>query len=806
MAGLLLDFRHALRGLLKAMPFTLAAVFTLALGIGANSAMFSAIDALLLRPLPYPHPERLLSLTETSARGKGGQPLSSPDFFDVRDQAGTFQGAAAYASERLDLAGWGPPVSVRSGEVTAGFFELFALRPLAGAFFTRDQETPGRDNAVVISQGLWQRRFGGDPAVIGRSLVLSGTSRLILGVAPATTPFPLDDPPELFVPLTRDPKGQNRGFHHLHAIARLREGDRTAPARAELAVIAGHLARQYPDTNQGRTLACEDLHAAMAGTTGRSLLLLMGAVGLFLLIAMANVASLFLARTAGRRYEVAVRISLGATRFHLARHFLAEGFLVALGGTLLGLGGARLVLAVLPAFLPGAGGLKGIQPIHLDGTVLAFTSLISLGVLVLFSLAPMVAAQGASLHEGLLAGGRSSTQRAGRLRTSLVTLEVALATVLLLTSGLLLHGLAKAAGHDPGFQPRGVAIFNFRLPESRYQAEASQAQFHRNLMLGLASLPGVESLGAAYLSPSSDNRATVTYHDGPTSELQAVWPTAPINVVDPGFFKTLRIPLKTGRMFADTDLPASPRVMLVNEAFARTLQPGSPILGRRLRVGFTSEGAPEGTFWEIVGVVGDIRADGLDRPPGPTMFLPIGQMPLDLETVFLRTRGAVGLDAAIQKQMDAVDPLVAPSRVLDLEAMTRGTLTDRRQTVLLLGTFALMALFLGAIGIYGLLAYVVAQRLRELGIRMALGARQGQILRLVMGQGVRLVLLGLALGVVAYLAAGRVLAHLVVDLNTADPATLLAVPCLLAAVGLLACLLPALRASRVDPAIALRNE
>jgi predicted permease len=352
-----------------------------------------------------------------------------------------------------------------------------------------------------------------------------------------------------------------------------------------------------------------------------------------------------------------------------------------------------------------------------------------------------------------------------------------------------------------------VTVFSYRLPEARYADEPSQLRFHRELLDRLARLPGVAATGASWLRPSSDNEATVIYHDGSTTEPQATWPNAPINIVDAGYFRTLGMTLLEGRLFEDTDTPGSPRVLLVNQTFARALAPGGPVLGRRLLMGVTSDAAPDGTLWEIVGIVGDTRSRGLDRPAPPRMYLPIAQVPLDLETVLIRSAlPPAALEGPIREQLAAVDPLVAANRIQDLDEMTRDLLADRRQTLALLGIFALLALFLGAVGIYGLLAYAVAQRGRELAIRMALGARGGQILSLVFGQGARLVGLGLALGIAAYLAAGRVLAHLVVDLSAFDAATLVVVPCLLAVVGCLACLVPALRASRVDPAVALRAE
>ncbi len=809
MSAFLLDLRQALRALLKAPAFTVTAVLTLALGIGANTAMFSAIRGLLLKPLPYRDPGALVALWETRpAKGEARFPLSTPNFFDWKDRATrTFEGMSVVNPITFDLAGNGDPRRVSALQVSPGFFELLGAHPRLGTTFNPDMDLRGREKVVVLGHGLWRGQFGSDPAVLGRSITLSGEPHTILGVMPAGFLYPSESTQDLYLPLVRPATGEDRGSHGLRAFGRLRPGVALAAAQSELSAIAQDLEKLYPQFNEGSAARVLDLRGDLLGDGSKPLLLLLGAVGLLLLIACTNVANLFLTRAIAREKEVAIRASLGASRRQLLSLFLAEGLVTGLAGALLGLGVAALALRALPSILPNTGDLNQIQSLALDPWALAFTLGVSLATSLLFGLVPAWQTREVNLNEGLRSGAKGSAA-SGRLRSALVVGEVALAMLLLLSTGLLLRSFVKVMGTHPGFESKGVTAFELDLPARRYAQESQQEAFRLELERRLAQLPGVSAVGSALMAPLSGGNMTTSVNVGPTDAPSSRWShRAAVNIVSPGFFESLRIPLRQGRTLLPSDDARGRRVVVVNETLARTFFPEGRAVGRQLLVGVSGEITPKRTPWEIVGVVGDVRHRSLEQAPTPALLMPCAQMPIGTFAFFLRSPAPFpALNGAIRQQVRGLDGEVALDRFEPFENQVRKSLGDRRQTLVLLATFAGLALLLAGIGIYGVVAYGVTQRTREIGIRMALGAQIREVLSLVLGQGLRLTLGGVALGALAALFTGRLLASQLVGLGSMDPLTCLGVAALLCAVALLACLAPALRAARVDPAITLRSE
>lgn len=803
----LLDLRSALRGLLKAPGFTLTALLTLALGVGANTAMFSAIHALLLKPLPYPQPTRLVALYSCApSQGRQRGSLSNLDFLDYRDEATkSFEGMASYADGSADLAGEGRPERVATGQVTAGFFELLGARPAAGSFFTRDNETVGRDKAVVLSFGLWQRRFGGDPGVVGRTVRLGGEGYSVLGVAPRGFSFPMRRVAELYTPIAKEPDPANRGAHRYSAFGRLRSGVTPAAAEAEMKSVAAGLARSYTmDAKYSAQLF--DLHTDLVGEQGKPLILLMGAVALLLLIACTNVANLFLARALARSREVAIRASLGAGRAQLFSQFLAEGLVMGLSGSLLGLALAKAMVLALPALLPDVGRIQTLQSFGLDGATLAYTLGVALATSVFFGLVPALQAGRGDLNQVLREGAKGSAA-GSRLRSGLVVGEIALAMVLLISSGLLLRSFLRVLGTDSGFQPKGVLAFTVGLPESRYKTDSQVRSFATELQRRVAALPGVSSVGYSWLPPMSPVGATTSFGIQPTSTPENEWPGAEIDLAGPGYFETLRAPLLRGRALGAGDTENSARVVVISESMAKQYFAGREPVGQRMRIGFAGDTSDDKTLWEIVGVVGDLRYHGLEKAARPRMILPFSQMPIGQLSLELRSSAsAPAMASLLQEQLRGMDPDLAAGELRDLSESARELMGDRRQVLLLLGSFAALALLLAGIGIHGIVSYGVAQRRREIGIRMALGGQVRDVLRLVMGQGLRLAGAGVLIGALASLASGRFLASQLAGLQAADPATLLGVALLLCGVAAMASFIPALRAAKTDPMIALRSE
>lgn len=806
-----LEIGHALRSLLRSPGFAIPALITLALGIGANTAMFSATYGLLLKPLPYPDPDRLLALFETRAE-QGDQPVSLADLLDWRAQSRGFSGMAAYRPRSFGLLSAGGDVAVvQGGMVTADFFPALGVRPVLGRPFNEREEI-GEAAVVLIGHRLWRERLGGAADVLGRRIRLNDVPYTVLGVLPAGFSFPMGGKvPDLYLPLSRKDYGASREARSLGAIGRLRPGITAAAARTELAGIAARLARSHPDTNAKVGANLTTLDEALRGKNRRPLLLLTGAGLLLLVIACVNVANLLLARFFNRIHRTAIRAALGAGVGGLARQFLAEGLVLSLLGAALGLLTAGVWLRLLPLALPLVGGSglpSGLEtdPLRLRGSALLFALGLAVATALVFALIPTLLARRSDLQKVLREGGAGVTSH-HRLSSSLVVGQVALSVMLLLASGLLLRSFFDLLATDPGFQSAGVLRFGIGLPEKRYDSDRKMLAFHQALFDRLSQLPQVEAAGAAARLPvSGEGFSTGFIFEGAPPAAGEEAPEVAINVASPGYFTALKIPRLAGRGFSPQDGPDAPRVVLVNRAFARAYSPDRNAVGRRIELSWTSEINPSGTVWEIVGVVGDVRQRALAEEGTAEIYLPVSQYPLDGASYVLRTaRRDPELATAVRASVTALDPQLERIELRPFADALRDSLADRRLAMLLTGLFALVALLLTAVGLYGVVAYSVAQRRREIALRLTLGAQVWQVARLVLGQGLRLTVLGTALGLAGFYALGRLIESHLYGVTATDPLTAAGVVAVLALISLLACALPSLRASRTEPMGSIRS-
>lgn len=791
-----LDLRTALRGLVKTPLFTVTAVLTLALGIGANTAIFGLVDRLLLKPLPLPEAERLVVVTEF--RDPGYDNFSYPDFEDVRRESRSFTGLAGILQGSAVLGGTGEPERLRVGQVTGGFFEVVGVQPQLGRGFNAAEAALNGPSALVLGHGLWVRRFGGDPSVVGRTLRLNGQEVPVIGVMPPgfEMPYALRGS-EVYMPLRlEEDRRTARGMHFLPAIGRLKPGVTLEQARAEVRGLVARMAEAMPGSNrkyQGKVVTVQE---EVTGKARPVLLALQGAVGFVLLIACANVANLLLARSGARTRELAIRAALGADRRRLMTQLLVEGTVLALMGATAGLGVARLAGVGLAQVLP----LRAPGPEGLDLRMLAFTLGLALLSVLVFALVPAFQASRPDLTEGLREGAKGSTgPRHRRLRQALVVGEVALATALLASAGLMLRSLWSLQRVDPGFQTQTVVTSGLTLPASRYPQPADQRAFLARLVARASELPGVTAAAAVDLVPLGGASTTSTYLvDGETPAGEP--PATEHRGVTPDFFRTLGIPLLRGRTFA----PGEGGVALVSAAFARRHWPDGDPLGHRI-----SFGGSEGPWATIVGVVGDIRTEDLGREPRPQAFLPLldpsGGPRLQANLV-LQGPALGAVVPSLKALLRELDPELPLSRVQPLADLLRQEREAARARGILFAAFALVALLLSGVGIFGVTSTLVVQRTPELGVRMALGAQAKDVLLLVMGQGLAPLGIGLVGGIAGALALGRLLEGQLHGVTPLDPATYLGVLGALGLTGLLATLLPALRATRVDPLVALRGE
>jgi predicted permease len=810
------DVRYGLRTFRKKPGFASVAVLTLALGIGANAAIFSAVNGVLLKSLPFPDPERLVALEGTAESGRVTA-VAFPDYQDWRAGQNVFEELAARLPAGGVLTGDGGPERVTGRLVTASFFKTLGVRPAAGRFFTEEEDRPGGGRLMVIGHGLWQRRYGGDAGVVGRAVRFNGESWTVAGVMPPQFDFYGENNlnNEFFIPLGQisdQPFMHERDSHAVMVTARLRPGVSLGQARAQMEALAARLAEQFPATNRGNGVRLTSFLDDYVGEARPALLMLMAAVGAVLLIACANVANLLLVRASARRKEIALRVALGAGRGRVVRQLLTESLLLAAGGGALGLLFAWWGVGALLRFAPDV--LPRAESISLDGRALLFTFALTLLTGVVFGVVPALQTSKAGLNIVMKGGGVGGGGGGGRwLRSGLVVTEVALSLVLLVGAGLLLRSFWQLMRVEPGFEARGVLTLRLRLPDAGYADAARSAAFLKEVKRRVEALPGVRQVSLASGFPFGRASERGYLLEGrPEPRRPSDWPPSYLQWVSAEFHRTLGIGLVAGRYLDERDAADTPPVALVDEEFVRRNFPGeSPrdALGRRLRFG--GEGEP---WCEIVGVVGHVRQSGLDEEGRPGVYRPWTQMRADLAGGYTRAMDFVvktsveptRLVEPIRGEVQSLDRDQPLGNVRTLASLVEQTVAPRRFSMTLAGAFAFVALVLGAVGLYGVLSYTVAQRSREIGIRMALGAQRSDVHRLVISQGMALALGGVAAGLLASLALTRLMSGLLFGVSATDAPTFSLITLLLLAVALVACYLPARRASKVDPLVALRYE
>jgi predicted permease len=804
------DLKYGLRTMRRGPGFTAAAVVTLALGIGANSAIFSVVNAVLLRPLPYPNAGRLVRIKRVDPRGGNvGGTVSYPNFSDFREQAPGLQYAAAYSDSYGWLGGSGEPERVEGVYASADLFPALGVGPALGRAFTAEEDRPGAPLVAVISHGLWQRRFGSDEGIIGREILLDGDKTTVIGVMPRGFNFPVGgETNDFWVPLGSSGYAEmlkNRRGNNHSVIASLRPGVDISQAQAELDAVNERLASLYPEANAGTGVRVTDLQKDLVGDVRPALLVLLAAVSLVLLIACANVANLLLARAAARGREMALRTALGATRGRIVRQMLAESLLLSAAGGVVGLLVASWAVPLLVAVNPG--GIPRVSEIDLDPRVLAFALVVSLVTGVLFGLAPALKVSRPDLNEALKEGGRGTAGNPARsrVRSLLIVSEVALSLVLLVGAGLLIRSFVALLNTPPGYDPSRVLTATLDVSRAVYP---EPERFFQQVSARVRELPGVEAAGMTSLLPLSPSDTSVEFRiEGRPEPQPGSAPVARPLAVDQDFFRAMGVAVRKGRALSEQDTGRSLKVVLVSEELARRYFPGEDPVGKRLILYHTyakSEPAP----YEVVGVVSDVRHRGLNVPASPEFYVSYMQMAPTRMTLVVRSAApdVAGLAASVRGAIMEVDRGALVWDLRQMDERLADSVAPQRFNTLLLGLFALVALALSATGILGVMSYTVTQRTHEIGIRLALGATRTDILRLVVGRGMLLTLGGVALGTAVALGLTRLMSSLLYGVSTTDPATFIAVAALISAVALVACYVPARRATKVDPLIALRYE
>jgi putative ABC transport system permease protein len=804
------DLRYGARMLMKNPGFTLIAVITLALGIGANTAIFSVVNAVLLRPLPYRDAGRIVAIQELDPQGNRIQ-VTSANFLDWRAQNTVFAQLAAIRSRQSNLANDGQAERIETAITSANFFEVFGARPQAGRLFAPADEQAGHAPVVVLGHGLWQRRFGGEANAVGQQLILDGKSYTVIGVAPAGFQYP--DKTELwFPPLRLAPEinetfdvTQTRGFGYLSAVALLKPAVSLEQAKAEMETITARLRKQYPVTNNNRFNRVVPLQTHLVGETSLSIWLLFGAVGCVLLIACANVANLLLARATTRRRELAVRVALGATRGRMLRQLLTESLLLAMAGGLLGLllalWGVDALTRLLPVNFPRLG------EIALDLPALGFALLASLATAIIFGLAPAWQSAQIELQEALKESARGSVgARRNRLRGALVTAEVALSLSLLVGAGLLFRSFLRLQAVDAGFDAGGVLTMRLAPSGTNFREDPQYISFYQKVSEKIAAIAGVEAVGAINTLPLSKGPTFDFRIEGQPERPVDQWPGANYRNVTPDYFRAMKIPIMQGRAFTERDNGSAPLVVIINRAVAARDFAGQNPVGKRINFGGRDRsGQP---IWhEIVGVAANVRNKELQEETDPEIYTAAWQDAFAGMTFVIRASvEPASLGAAVRQAAREVDPAQPVSDLRTMESVVVEAVTQPRFNLALLGLFGGLALLLSAAGVYGVTSYAVAQREQEIGIRKALGAQSGDVLRLVIRQAMAAVLPGVAIGLVMALAATRVMNSLLYGVSATDPLTFVAIALSLTLVALLACWIPARRATKVDPMVALRTE
>jgi putative ABC transport system permease protein len=809
MQTLLQDLRYGARMLWKRPGFTLIAVITLALGIGANTAIFSVIDALMLRPLPFREPDKLFQVWESNVKGGYNEMEASyPNFADWRDQNQVFEQIAIYSGRTYNLAGAAEPERIEGAIVAPAFFPLLGVKPMLGRVLAPEEDHPNKVFSVVMSERLWRRRFNSDPQIIGRTISLDLESFTVVGVVPNISDLTfLPNDTDIWIPISHGYGFDNRNGHGYQVMARLKQGVTREQAQAEMDRIAGSLAIRHPDSNTGHGVRLIPLQEQIVGDFKLALLALLGAVLFVLLIASANVANMLLARAAGRQREISIRAALGAGRLRLVRQLLAESLLLAgLGGAaglLLAVWGVYLLVAFGPAELPRAG------EVAVDMRALGFTFVVSLLTGIIFGLAPALLASRPDLNETLKDGVRGATGSAGhrRMRSLLVVSEIALSLALLVGAGLLMRSFLKLQAVDPGFNPNNMLTMRVSLEGPNYGKAESRIAFYDQLLDKIKALPGVQSVGArSHISlVPADNYANLAFAiEGRLSD-PANPPTAYYNTVSPDLFRTMEIPVSKGRPFNEHDDQKAQKVIIINETLARRHFPGEDPIGKRMTR--NRENPKEEDWATIVGVVKDTKPLALDEKPATEMYTPFAQRPGRSMALMIRTTNKPeSVAAAVRRNVLALDGNQLAYGLRTFEGVMSEAIAKPRFRASLLGVFAAVALILAMVGVYGVMSYAVTQRTREIGIRMALGAEPRDALKMVMRQGAKLAAAGVAIGSGAAAALTWLIEGLLFDLRAADPVTFVTAPLMLAGAALLACYLPARRATKVDPIVALRCE
>jgi putative ABC transport system permease protein len=803
------DLRYAARMLVRAPAFTTIAVLALALGIGANTAIFSVVNKILLQPLPFKNPNELVIIWENATHlGFPKNTPSAANFADWRDQSTLFTGMVAMAPKDFNLTGVGEPERLDGRRVSATLFDLLGVQPRLGRRFLPEEDKPGT-RVVILSSGLWQRRFGGDPKIVGQSVNLNGESYSVVGVMPPGIELPGFDnwKDQLWVPIAfSSEEAQSRGNHYLEVIARMKPGVTLKQARVEMETIAARLAQQYPEDNKRISTVVNPLHEEVVGDIKPALLVLLGAVGFVLLIACANVANLLLARAAVRQKEIALRLALGASRSRLTRQFLTESVLLALLGGAVGLMFAFAGLRILTVFIPAT--VSQADSIGIDGKVLLFTALVAVATGLIFGLAPAMQASSFSLNDTLKEGGRDGAggSKGKRLRSLLVIAEVAVSFVLLIGAGLLISSFFHLQKLDPGFRADHLLTAKIDLPELKYPDREHRIPFFDDVIRRVSALPGVQSAALAGNLPLTYNGDSMYIgvegipDPPPDQERDVIY-----RAVGPGYFSTMGIQLVKGRDFTEKDNVDTGYAVIVSEKLARHFWPGQDPIGKRLKPGSTTSDSP---WREVIGVVRDVRQNDFVADPKLQMYMSYRQLKfLTPNALVVRTSiDPMSLAMPLRNAVWAVDKDQPVSNIRSMDEIVSAAMARQRFSTMLLGVFAGLALVLAAVGIYGVMSYSVAQRTREIGIRLALGAQRTDVLKMTMGQGLRLVSFGVGLGLIAAFMLTRVMASLLFGVSATDPITFVAISFILMIVAILASYIPALRATRVDPMVALHYQ
>ena len=805
------DLGFAARMLWKNPGFTAVAVLAVALGVGANTTIFSVVNALLLRPFAYETTERVVMVWERGVEQTNNRNSVAPaNYMDWRDQTKVFEELAAYGQQYFSLNEGEQPERVPGAAVTPSLFRVLAARAERGRTFTDEEGRPGAEEVVLINHGLWRDRFGADPDIVGKSVRIDNRPRTVVGVMPDDFNFPLNAS-QVWAPLIFEPKdAQNRGNHYLQVVGLMRPGVTVEQADAEVRGVAERARQLYPDTNGGRTAFAESLTDSFTRGPKPYLMVLLGAVGFVLLIACANVANLLLVRASSRQRELAVRTALGASRWRLVRQLLTESLLLALvggaAGLLFSVWGVEFIAKGMPPtftkFIPGW------RHMGIDTTVLVFTLGASVLTGVVFGIVPALQATRTNLNESLKEGGQKGASggvRRNLMRSILVVAEVALSLMLLVGAGLMVRSFYEMMRADLGLKPDGVLTVQMSLPRAGYPEEAQRRSFYEQLVARVGALPGVASAAAINYVPMdrSGNLSSSFHVEGRPAPPPDRRPYANYNVVTPGYFETAGTRLVGGRGFTEADDERAPKVCIVNETLARRVFPGEEVVGRRLVIS-EAEGP-----WEIVGVAADVKNEDMDAEAEWAFYRPLRQDPWHTMALVVRAgegASAAGLAPAVRGEVKALDAGLPVYNVRQMSDVVEEAVSPKRLTMLLMAFFAVGALLLAAVGLYAVMSYVVAQRRHEIGIRLALGAQGGDILRLVLSQGLVLTSVGLALGLAGALMLTRVMAGILYGVSATDPLVFGGVALVLASAALLACLIPARRATRVDPMIALRYE